>query len=430
MFPDPSAQVTVKRSSGLSLIVTATTFSGVVGYLITWFVARQVGPASYAVFAVFWAALYLIVSGLSGIQQEVTRATRAVATVVTPRIPRVRNFALVAAPAVFIVIVATAPLWVDRVFPSEGWRLVWPLAVGTASYVLVAIVCGSLYGLSQWWSLAWMIVVDPVLRFVGLVVGLMLTSDVVVLAWVVAVPLPATVVLIWPLIRRRVVGRSDIDAGYRQLTWNMARTMLAAASMGALISGFPLLLGLTSPTDPPAEVGVLILAITLTRAPLIVTTMSLQSYLIIRFRDHPGALRNTFLGLQGLVLASAVMLALLGWSVGPTVFVALFGEVFAPAGWLIAALVGSSALVAALCICAPVALARGQHFLYSAGWFVAALATIAALVLPMDLVARTVLALMVGPAAGLAVHGISLIWPARWSRPPSRWKVSHQLSGR
>ena len=44
------------------------------------------------------------------------------------------------------------------------------------------------------------------------------------------------------------------------------------------------MLELTSPGEPRALIGELIFIITLTRAPLIITVMSLQSYFIVQFR--------------------------------------------------------------------------------------------------------------------------------------------------
>jgi len=56
------------------------------------------------------------------------------------------------------------------VFPGEGWSLVWPLAVGTASFVMVAVLCGALYGLSRWVSLALMMITDALLRLIAIAV--------------------------------------------------------------------------------------------------------------------------------------------------------------------------------------------------------------------------------------------------------------------
>ncbi len=405
MTEPETARPSAARASGFALIMGATLTAGVAAYVVTWLVPRQIGFGSYATFAVYWSFLYLVIGALFGIQQEVTRATRPVEMGARPQVSRARNFGLAAGAVVFAVLVGTAPLWVRSVFPADGWNLVWPLAVGTASFVMVAVLVGSLYGVSQWVPVTLMMGVDAVMRLVAIAIVLSFTNNVVILAWAVAVPFPLTLVLLWPFLRSSIVGKTQLDVGYRALTWNVSRTMLAAASTGVMVSGFPLLLGLSSANESKDLVGLFILTITLTRAPLIVIAMSLQSYFIITFRDSVENFWKRFLGLHVLVMLSAVVLAIVGWLIGPAVFEFLFPGELRPEGWFIAVLVFSSALVGSLCITAPAVLARSQHFIYSAGWAIAALVTIVGLLLPLDFTARTVLALIAGPVAGLIVHG-------------------------
>lgn len=402
-------------TSGFVPILVATAIAGVASYGVTIIIPSQVGLAPYSVFAVFWAALYLVVGALSGIQQEITRATIRRADSVRPSQNRARNFAVYAAAFVVVTVVATSPLWQSAVFPVLGYALVWPLAAGTASYVFVAVIAGSLYGLSGWRPIALMISVDAILRLLAVVAVLLVSHDIVVLAWAAVLPFPMTILILWPMIRRVLVGRAQLDVGYRALTWNVLRTVVAAASTGVMVSGFPLLLGITSQRESPALLGMSILAITLTRAPLIVVAMSLQSYFTVTFRDAGEHFWRQFVRLLGVILAAGAVLAALGWLVGPAVFGFLFPGRLVPDGAFIAALVVSSALVGAMCVSAPAVLARSQHFVYSLGWVVGAVATIGALLLPLDFTARTVTALFCGPILGLVVH-LSYLVAARPAR--------------
>jgi hypothetical protein len=390
-----------RRPSSFELILVATVIAGIASYGVTIIVPGRIGLAAYSVFAVFWAALYLVVGALSGVQQEITRGTHRVAVGSDPQANRSRNLALVAAAVVFVVVIASSPLWAEAVFPSAGYALVWPLAVGTASYVLVAVAAGSLYGLAGWLSAALMISVDAVLRLVAILVVLAFTHDLVALAWAVVLPFPIALAVLWPVIRRSVVGHAQLDVGYRAVTWNVLRTVVAAASTGVMVSGFPLLLGITSPREPAALLGLFVLAITLTRAPLIVVAMSLQSYFTVTFRDAGPAFWRQFVKLLGLIAAAGGGLAILGC---PAVFAFLFPGRLVPEGLFIAGLVISSAMVGAMCVSAPAVLARSQHFVYSLGWVVGAFATIGALLLPLDFTARTMTALFAGPTLGLFVH--------------------------
>jgi hypothetical protein len=299
--------------------------------------------------------------------------------------------------------------------------MVWPLAIGTSTYVVVAALAGSLYGISQWRPLAAMIAIDALLRLLAVGVVLAFTHDVVALAWAAAFPFPVALLVVWPFIRHSVVGRLHMDVGYRDLSWNVLRTVLAAASTGVMVSGFPLLLGLTSGGVSKTVVGLFILTITLTRAPLIIVAMSLQSYFTVLFRDSGSAFWRRFLGVEAVIFGGGAVLAPLGWWLGPPVFAFLFPGKPTPDGPLIALIVVSSALVGAMCVTAPAVLARSQHVVYSAGWVAGALTTIATLLLPLDFTSRTVAALLAGPIVGLLVHGTYLVAPRVLSlRIPSR----------
>ena len=389
---------------GLPTIVLATAVAGVAGYLVTWVVYRQIGPADYAVFAVFWAALYLVIGGLSGIQQEVTRATRRVEPGTRDTANPARNFAVVVALIVVVAIVATAPLWVTAVFGTVGWALVPPLALGAGSYVLVATLGGSLFGVAHWGSLAAMITTDALLRLGLLLVGLLFTRDVVALAWIVAVPFPLSIMVLWPIIRRRFVGRTLLDVGYAGLTRNVARTVLASISAAALVSGFPLVLGIAGRDQSQALLGELIFTITLVRAPLVVTIMALQSYLLVMFRDRNGAWRALFARIEALILVVGIVLAGAAWWVGPPVMAFVTGEPPVLSGSFLALLVVSSALVGCLSVSAAAVLARSRHTAYTLGWVVAAVATVVVVLLPIDFLTAVGTALIVGPLAGIATH--------------------------
>lgn len=404
------------RLNGLTSIVLATGIAGVAGYLVTWVVYRQIGPASYALFAVFWATLYLVVGGLSGIQQEVTRATHRIEPGDRAGVSPARNFAVVAALAVVVLVLGTAVLWAQPVFGADGWALVAPLAVGTGSYVLVATLAGSLYGISQWGSVAALIALDGVLRLSILLVGLTITHDVVALAWIAAVPFPLAIIVLWPVIRRGVVGRTGLDVGYAGLTSNVARTVLASVSSAVLISGFPLLLGIAARDQPRALLGELIFTVTLVRAPLIVTVMSLQSYLLVKFKERGDGWRGLFVRVLCLILAVGVLAALAAWWLGPPILSWVSGAPASLDGSVIAVLVVSSALVACLCVTGPAVLAQSRHLVYTLGWIAAAVATIVVVLLPIDFLTAVCLALLAGPVAGSATH-LAWIVAARRQQP-------------
>ena len=404
-------KLSTKRTgpSGFTLIIAATGISGIASYVVTSIVFGRLDEAQYALFAGFWSLLYLIVGTLSGVQQEVTRATRPTAADVATQMGRARNFGLLGALPVFGAIMASAPFWVDAAFGDDGWALIWPIALGSASFVLVAVLCGSLYGISQWMPLALLMTADALLRLLAVASVLLVTDSVVALAWAVALPFPGAIVVLWVFIRRSIVGRSQLDAGYRTLTWNVSRTMVAAAATGVMVSGFPFILRLTSGAESAALLGLYVFCISLARAPLIVVAMSLQSYLVINFRDRSIGFWSFYLKIQGAVFGAGIVLAGAAWLLGPAVFDWLFADKQVPSGAFLAVLVLSSALVGSMCVSAPAVLARSKHVVYAAGWVAAAVATVGALLLPVDFTARTVLSLLLGPLVGLVVYTAYLV---------------------
>ncbi|QNE45987.1 hypothetical protein F1C58_03035 [Glaciihabitans sp. INWT7] len=404
MNSESSATPATRDRSAL-LIIGATVVAGITGYAVTFVVFRATGAAAYSVFAVFWAALYLVIGGLSGIQQEIARATHRIDAESRTAPSRARTFGIVTAGVVFLLVVVSSPLWSSASFRTDAQALVLPLAVGSACYVLVATMSGSLYGVSQWRSVALLVAADGVLRLVLLLVALLFTRDIVVLAWVVALPFPLALVLSWRFIRGGFVGRSDLDVGYRALTWNVARTVLASASTAILVSGFPLLLGLTAKSEPGGLVGQLIFTITLTRAPLIVSVMALQSYFVVRFRDGARSMSRTLLYVLLAVIIGTLLLAGLGWLFGAPLLEWVSGSRhISIEGNVIAVLIASSGLVAALSVTGSAVLARSRHLVYSSGWFAAAIVTIGVMLTGIDFIPRVETALILGPAAGLLFH--------------------------
>lgn len=398
-----------KSPSGFIYILAATALAGVIGYVITWLVPRVIGFDKYAIYAVFWSCLFLLVSALSGIQQEITRSTglRVPDDRSTSRRPALR-FAVVASLGSAALVFATAPAWGTAVFGADGWGLVLPLAFGTASYVVFAVVSGSLYGLAKWQLLFWLICLDATLRLVAICVVLSATTDTTALAWSVSAPYSIALIVLSPRLRRALNRRARLDVDLRRLTWNVARTIVAAASLGVMVSGFPLLLGVTSGNEEKTTLGLLILVVTLTRAPLIVVAMALQSYLVVHFRRTS---KSAFAAIAPIGIAvgiASVVLMLGGWAFGPWTFGVLFPGEPKPDGWLIAVLVLSSGLVGMMCVSGSALLAKSAHAPYSVGWTIAALATIGSLLVPLDLTARSALALVAGPLFGLVVHSVGI----------------------
>jgi O-antigen/teichoic acid export membrane protein len=167
--------------------------------------------------------------------------------------------------------------------------------------------------------------------------------------------------------------------------------------------GFPVLLKATS-GDLGATGGVVILAVTLTRAPLLVPLTAMQGNLIAHFVDQrtrrlrallKPAVALTGLGLLG-VLAAGIF--------GPWLLRSAFGAEYRADGALLAWLTAAAIAMALLTLTGAATVAAALHRAYSLGWVSATVASTALLLLPLDLETRTVVALLCGPMVGIGVH--------------------------
>jgi hypothetical protein len=393
------------RLNPIILVLGASALSGGLGYIATIVVAANIGASAYSLFAVFWSALYLLVGTFGGVQQEVTRA--ASLKVAQSPVGAARQLAAFSVGLAAIIFAAT---WVVAfstgrgVFAEDAVALALPLATAVASYILVAALAGALYGVRRWEALAVMIAIDGVLRLVAILIAVGFDSSIELLAWAVAVPFPLAVLIVFPVVAGRLGRELRVDVGHMGLSWNIARTVVGAAATALLISGFPLVIKAFSRGESTETMGALVLTLTLTRAPIVIPLLALQSYFIVRFSEKPQSAMRRSLRIAAVVFVAAVGIALLGALVGPAILRAVFGEEFLVSEFLIFGYIASSGLIAALCVTGPATLAMHRHTSYASGWVTAAGVALMLMLLPGDLALRTTIALTVGPIAGLVVH--------------------------
>lgn len=394
---------------GVLLVIAATVVSAASGLITLMIVAPAVGPAGYASFSVYWAALFMIVGVLFGLQQETTRAVADVGA----RAARgqelhggssVLRFAAVLAATVLVLIAATSFLWAPSLFGAGGAAWGIALSVGAASYAGVATLNGILAGSGRWGGFATVLVIDGLLRLALVAAALMLGADGTVLAWAVALPFPVSFLAVALLQRKVVRAHASVRESYRALAHNSSRTVVASASNAVLVTGFPLILSLVA-SDDRAALGAVVLALTLARAPILVPLTALQSMLIARFSASPATARRLMtLVMVGLVAVAATLGTIVGlW--GESVLVWWFGAGFAVPGALLTWLVIASGCLGLLTVTGAHTLAAGRHTLFAAGWAIACLLAIATVAFtPADVGTRTVIGLIAGPLAGVVVH--------------------------
>jgi O-antigen/teichoic acid export membrane protein len=392
---------------GASSILAATLVAGVAMYLATLYVYRELGSAPYVLFAAYWSLLYLVVGSLSGVQQEMTRATRRNDPQSSPKVSNAKWFAIGLSLLVAIVIVASSFLWASPLLGDEGEQLVWPFALGAASYVIVASLAGSLFGLSKWSSIALMSAFDGLLRLGLLTIALAFTNDIVILAWCVSLAFPLAIAVIWPFARKGFINTSHLDVSIKRLSLNISQTLAASTSAALIINGFPLLVVNVSQGQDPSFVGDLILTITIIRAPLIVIALSMQSYLVVKFRDRTSSTLGPVLKIISVITILTALVSILGYRAGPDFLTLLTGRPLLIDGNLFSLVLISSGLVAAMVASGANLLAKGNHIFYSGGWLFAATVSVVAISLPIAFEERVLASLILGPIGGLLVFIVS-----------------------
>jgi len=394
--------------AGLRAILIATAVAGILGYAIQ-LLAPALLPAgsAYITFSMYWSTLYLCVAALSGVQQEVTRASRPADD--SPPNATIRDFALILIGIVAAAVTIVALVAGSAVFPGSTAALAAALAAGLVGYVLVAVLGGVLYGLQLWSAIAWLTIIDAACRAVLVIIAFAAGWPAEWVATAVSVPFGLAFLAVWLRMRRSVVGAFRLDVRLGRLLANTGGTVLAATAMGVMMNGMPLLLGLTGGGTDPTVLAGLILTITLTRAPLVVPLLALQSYLISIFRDAGRAVMRWILFVLALALVAVALLAAIAWFVGPWLIGLVSRGQYSVSPAMMATITVGAGLVGMMCVTGPALIGRSRHVPYVAGWVVAAALTVGAMLLPLSFETRLTLALLVPPAIGLGVHVIA-VW--------------------
>ncbi|MYR08098.1 polysaccharide biosynthesis protein [Gordonia sp. SID5947] len=393
-------------------VTVATLIAAASGYLVLLLAARHLGAAGYAVFAVFWAAYGMVTGTQNGQLQETTRAVRAALDTHRTPADRLRARPWLINTTIGLVlaalVAATSPLWSGQVFTDERWLSVLLLSVGVASFAVYAHLAGALSGALAWGPFAVLLSVDALIRLVGAVVAVALDGEVTAFLVITVIgSVSWMAVLLTSSEARAAVGLHG-DVTPRHFTGNTVTAMAAAAASAVLVMGFPVLINATGGDDADtATVGAVVLAVTLTRAPLLVPLNSFQGVLITRFVDGRRHLMVALRAPVAVVAAIGVVGSAAAWLVGPWLLTTVFGADFQLAGVTLAAFTLGATALALLTVTGAAAIAVGSHRWYATGWWVATLASAGLLLVPLGVEGRVAIALIGGPIVGMSIHGLA-----------------------
>ncbi len=394
---------------------TATALTAVCGYVVIYLAARDLAPGGFSVFGVFWGAFGLFTGAANGLLQETTREVRSMGYTGDPRVvpgpgrPRthpLRVAALVGVVAA-VVIAGSSPLWSGRLFVEARWLSVGLLSVGLAGFCLHATLLGMLAGTDQWTRYGVLMVTDAVSRVMVAAATFVIGWGLTGFLWATVAGSAAWLIMLMASPTARATARLLTPGSTATFLRGAAHSITAAGASAILVMGFPVLLKLTS-TELGAQGGVVILAVTLTRAPLLVPLTAMQGNLIAHFVDERTDRLRALIAPAGIIAGIGAVGVLAAGLVGPWLLRVAFGAQYDASSALLAWLTGAAVAIAMLTLTGAAAVAAALHRAYSLGWVAATVASGLLLLVPLPLETRTVVALLCGPMVGIGVHLVAL----------------------
>lgn len=427
----PSGTVTRYQSLALlgsSLLAAVSTLA------VTMIAQRALNGSELTEFLLFWAALFTVTGIITGIQPEITRAvgtarTRAVANRAAsaegsaPQGARVVAVTAALGAIAGALVLVSSPLWAGQQIPHSAAVGVTVMAVGVFLYALQATMSGVTAGEDRWYLFAAVGGLESAGRLILMLAAALMIPSLAGLEVATVVPMGLWLILAFVTVsgRRLWVARADVPA--RRLSLNILWSFLSSAAAAVLMMGFPNVLKASGAAESePVVLGTLILAISITRSPIMIPLQAFQGVAVSAFlkqRHRPVA---AFIKPAAAVVAVGAVGALAAYLVGPLLFRLIYPPAAgaesayeaAASGITLGALVFASALLALMTLSGNMALAVNQHRIYLAGWVVAAAVTLSlAFLIPAPLVPRAIVALAVGPVCGFVVHmvGVSVTAP-------------------
>lgn len=391
--------------SSVTRVGIATACTALCGYAVLYLAARSLEPAGFSLFGVFWGAFGLVSGAANGLLQEATREVRTGRGADTPGTQRTHPMRVAAGVGVGAagLIAVSAPLWSGRVFTESQWLSVALLSIGLGGFCLHATLLGMLAGTDRWTQYGSLMVTDAVTRVAVALAAFVLGWGLAGFLWATVAGCMAWLAMLLCSPAARAAAALSTPGSARTFLTGASHSVAAAGASAILVMGFPVLLQATS-SELGAAGGVIILAVTLTRAPLLVPLTAMQGNLIAHFVDqHERRLRALVVPAVTVTVIGGLGVAAAGLA-GPWLLRTAFGPEYEAGGALLAWLTAAAVAIALLTLTGAAAVAAALHRAYAAGWIGATVAAGLLLLLPLELETRTVVALLCGPVIGIIVH--------------------------
>lgn len=412
-------------------ILMASLLAAVSTFAVTVIAQRSLSPAQNTEFLLFWSLLFGIFGIIVGIQQETTRAVGAAN--LRLRQPdakpgaRVLPISLIIGAMVATTVALSSGWWATYQVPSTLGAGVLLIAIGTVLYAAHSAMIGASAGREQWSLFAKIGGLEAIWRLVAMVLAALMAGTLLGLEIAVVSACFAWLVLVLLTSEGRRVAASRADVPNAKFVRNVLFAMGSSTAAAVLTVAFPTLLKWSLGQSPSpletAALGVLILAISITRSPIMIPLQAFQGVAISSFlkqRHRPlAAMLKPAVALLGVGALGAIA----AWLIGPWLFSLLYErkEDAAQAydmvnqGWVLGGLTFASAIMALLVLSGTATIALNAHRLYVVGWVTGAVVSgLLIFLLPYDLVVRSMVSLYVGPFVGFLIHLAGMVGISRF----------------
>lgn len=405
------------------------------GLAVQLLAANTLDPAANARFLIFWSLLFGVFGVLAGVQNETTRAvrsaeTRAAALSTPTGHPRVLPVGLGIGAVIALLLAVTSPWWSAAVLTRDhGADLASPassapgaslgtvaavtaVCLGTLAFAGHVTAAGALAGRGRWGDYSLLVGSESTVRFL-LTVAVAVAGATLVGYEVAAAASAATwllLSLLRPHLRATWQARADRPAGAYLRA--LAQAMGAAAATAGLVTGYAVMIDVTTPAEVVEASAPFLLALSLTRATLLMPVNAFQGMAIAHVVANPHRARPILVRVGALLGALGVVGALIAWAIGPWIL-DLLRPGYRVEGIVLAGLLLGGASLALLVLVSSVCLAMDHHSSYVVGWVAAFLAAFALLWLPAPLETRAIASLTLGPLVGTAIHATTLLRATR-----------------
>lgn len=391
-------------------VALASLLGALVSYVVLWLGARTLSKPDNTVLLTFFSILFAVYGVLSGVATE---TTRSVATGIRDR-RTVGPPVWVAGAAVAVVagalVLALSPWWQPEVLHRTSPVLVAVLVAAAIGYAFHSVVVGSLVGSGWWRESAVVLATDALCRLaLCLLVVLVVGASTTLLAAATAGGAVAWLLVLLAMPHVRDALRRRTDSAPAALARRMSASVLAQAASAILIVGFPALLSVTTSSADFRNSAPLLLAISLTRAPVLIPLNAVQGLVVSHLVHAPSVGVRLVLRAVAVVTVVTAVGGALAWLVGPWLMQTLFGDAYRIDGGVLAGLTVGACAIAALTLSGAATQASSAHTWFLGGWALAALVAFAVLLAPGSIEQRSVTALVAGPAAGLLVHAVGFL---------------------